>query len=252
LCCFIIFLIEMNRKYYRLFATIFLILIESKAFCQATVQPTILTKTQWSAYFTKHFNVTPGEPVKTEVSPSTIPFPSVWQYAPTNKYRLYSFGNTDYMALPSNNGIGTYLFFFDYTQPEKDFIEMNFVADSIVCQQLPKGILMFKLTNDEFKMPGDGNNFNRYIFSTKDGHIASKAVVAHGCSILYNSIDTLHSIIYFNIQYPNRVTCPKCMRFDYKNNMVLSDIGNIEGRTGTIQVDDVHWCPLKKVETAVN
>jgi hypothetical protein len=247
----------MNKNYYKLLVIVFFVLIESTAFCQTTVQPAVLSKSEWSAYFTKYFHLQSCEAIKTEVTTNNIPFPSVWKYAAdnkivANKYRLYSFGNADYMTVPSNNGIGTYLFFLDHKQPEKDFIEMNFVADSIACQQFAKGIILFKLTDTEFKIPGDSSNLNRYIFTDKNGRIAPKAIVAHGCSISFNSTDTVHSTIYFNVQYPNNLTCIKCLRFDYKNNLLLSDISNIAGRRGTLLVDDVHWCALKKIEGVVN
>jgi len=233
------------------------VLATNTAFCQTTVKPVVLSKSEWSAYFVKYFHLQPAQTIKTEVATTGIPFPTIWKYTvdnknTANKYRLYIFGNTDYLMVPSNNGIGTYLFFVDHNHPEKDFIEMNFVADSVTCQQFAKGIIIFKLTDTEFKIPGDSNSLNRYIFTDKNGRIAAKAIVANGCSISYNSIDTVRSTIYFNVGYANNTTCLKCLRFDYKNNLLLSDINNIGGHRGTLLVDDVHWCPLKKVEEVTN
>ncbi|HSY76213.1 MAG TPA: hypothetical protein VK890_05115, partial [Bacteroidia bacterium] len=105
-----------------------------------------MSKTEWLGYFSKHFQLKKPEAIKTEVTTSEIPYPSVWKYAGDNKdmkdkYRLYNVGGSgDYMTMPSNNGVGTYLFYFDNKTPEKDFMELNFVADSVTCNKLSKDV----------------------------------------------------------------------------------------------------------------
>jgi hypothetical protein len=225
---------------------------------QTTVQPKVLNNTEWQEYFTRYFNLKDAETLKTTIATTDIPFPAQWKYAPekgkknTDKYRVYTLGTNDYMTMPSNNGVGTYLFFFDHKSPANDWVEMNFVADSISCIKLSKDIFMFKFNNNEFKIQGDSSGFNRYVFTDKNGHIATKAILAHDCSITLNSVDSLHHTIYLNVVNRKKTTCLKCMQFDYKNFLLLSAISNADELAGTIVIDAVHYCFLKKVEALVN
>jgi hypothetical protein len=242
----------------RFYALIILSIFGSTAFCQTNVKPQVLSKTEWLGYFTRHFQLKKPEAIKTEVVTNEIPYPSVWKYSGDNKdmkdkYRLYAVGgNGDYMTMPSNNGVGTYLFYFDNKNPDKDFMEMNFVADSISCKKLSKEVFMFQFNDDGFKIKGDSSGFKRYIFVSNQGRIGTKSIVAHGCTITINSIDTVHSVIYLNVVYAKHPSCAKCFRFDYKNFLLLSDLDDVEDLNGTIVIDAVHYCFIKKVEEASN
>ncbi len=209
-------------------------------------------------YFTKHFKIKNTDAIKTEVTPGEIPYPVVWKYAGdkkemADKYRLYNVGGSgDYMTMPSNNGVGTYLFYFDNKAPEKDFMELNFVADSITCNKLSKEVFMFRFNDDGFKINGDSNGFKRYVFVSNQGRIGTKSIVAHGCSITVNSVDTTRSIIYLNVAYAKHPSCSKCFRFDYKNFLLLTDLDDVEDLNGTIVIDAVHYCFIKKIGEATN
>jgi hypothetical protein len=224
------------------------------SFCQAIVKPQVLTKTEWENYFAKHFKIN-GAEVKVVKAPGDIPYPSTWKYVgdidkeKKDKYLLYSTGpNTDYMVMPSNNGAGTYLFYFDHKNPENDLVEMNFLADSIQCRQLSPDVLMFQFNDDGFKIKGDSSGFKRYIFVSKTGRFASKSLVAHACSVILNSVDSLHSLIYLNIIYAKGSDCKKCFKLDYRNFTLLTDYNDVEDLSSNIVIDAVHYISIKKVE----
>ncbi len=229
-------------------------LLAHAAFCQTNVPAQVLSKTQWTSYFAKYFNLKSPESIKTDIATNSIPYPAVWKYTANketkNKYRLYTLSdNHDYMTMPSNNGVGTYLFYFDHKNPEKNMVEMNFMADSISCKKLATDVFMFQLTDNEFKINDDSNGFNRYVFTDSQGRFASKAIVAHGCTLSMNNIDTVHSVIYLNVNYPKHITCSKCFRFDYKNFLMLTTLDKAGDLNGAIVIDAVHYCSIKKVES---
>src|ERR1700722_9107229 len=125
--------IPKNRPYllYLLFT-----LIGHTAFGQANVPAQVLSKAQWANYFSRYFNLKGPESIKADITTTDIPFPAVWKYTADketkNKYRLYTLADDhDYMTMPSNNGVGVYLFYFDHKNPGKNLVEMNFMADSI-------------------------------------------------------------------------------------------------------------------------
>src|ERR1700739_364395 len=250
----------MNTTKFKLFVLTVLctVVLNLTAWSQAVIQPKVLSKAEWQEYFAKHFSLKDAETVKTTIATTDIPFPTQWKYSAekgkksTDKYRIYSIGTNDYMTMPSNNGVGTYLFYFDHKNPANDWVEMNFVADSISCIKLSKDIFMFKFNNNDFKMPGDSGGFNRYVFTDKNGRMATQAILAHGCNITFNSIDSLHHSIYLNVANKKKATCLKCIQFDYKNFLLLSTISNADELNGTIVIDAVHYCFLKKVEALLN
>lgn len=228
---------------------LFFVLCGHLLLSQSVVQSRVLGSQQWNAYFGLNFFLKNTGTYKTVTAESNIPFPSVWKYMSGGKYRLFNFGKYDYMFMPSNNGVGTYMLYLNHLDYSKGFLEMNFLADSITCMQLPQNIIIFRLIDNEFKPKDDTLGFNRYLFTDKEGLLASKAVVTHGCNITYNSVDTVNSILYFNVQFSNHVMCLKCLRFNYKRNILKSDITNIDGNKGTIILDDVHSVTLKSIES---
>ena len=129
---------------------------------------------------------------------------------------------------------------------------MNFMADSVICKKLSNDVFMFQMNDDAFKINGDSGGFKRYLFVGKDGRIGSKALVAHGCVIKMNSVDTVHHIIYLDVIYTKHPSCSKCFRFDYKNFLLLTDLDDVEDLNGSIIVDAVHYCPIKKIEGLTN
>ena len=98
-----------------LFIPALLLLCNTIAFAQTPVAPKILSSTDWKAYFSKNFNLKNANGIKTDITSSDIPYPAEWKYSADkdkkDMYMLFNVSPTaDYVAMPSNNGVGTYLF----------------------------------------------------------------------------------------------------------------------------------------------
>jgi len=239
------------------FVLLFFVFCLNSSFGQTLIKPQVLDNAEWQGFFAKHFHLKNIRALKTTVAPGDIPYPTVWKYEgdidkeKKGKYLLFPAGpDADFLVMPSNNNVGTYLLYFNYPHPEKDFVEMNFMADSVICRQVTKDIFMFQFNDDGFKIGGDSSGFKRYIFVSTSGRLASKSLVAHTCVVTLNSVDTVRSLVYLYINYNNGAAYKKNFRFDYHNYLLLTDLNDMEDLNGSIVIDSVHYCPIKSVEEA--
>ncbi len=244
---------------YRLYTLVFTLLVftlrPTCSFSQTIIKPKVLSNSEWQNYFSKYYKVKSTEDVKTVTPQGDIPYPLVWKYAgdkdkdKTGRYLLYTVNATaDFMIMPSNNGVGTYLLYFDHAHPEKNWVEMNFLADSVLCKQLTHDTYMFQFNDDGFKINGDNSGFKRYVFVSSSGKIATQSVVAHTCSVNLNSIDSTKNIVYLNVIYANGSAYRKNFRLDYKNFLLRTDMNDVEDLNGSIVIDAVHYTAIKSVE----
>lgn len=238
----------------RITAVLCFTFIYTYAFCQSAIKPQVLTKVQWKDYFARNYNLKNSDTLTIDVPKTDIPYPKKWWYAADknkalkDKYALYKVSaDADFVTMPSNNGIGTYIFYFNHKNPSENWVEMNFVADSIKLKMLTPGIFMFQLNDDGFKIPGDSSGLKRYIFVGADGRICDKSVVAHGCYFTKGSVDTLHTTVYFDISYSNRPGFPKSFRLDYRIYRLLTSLDDVEDLNGNIILDSIHYCLIRKV-----
>lgn len=208
----------------------------------------MLSQADWNNYFATNLHIHTNGAITIKTAKADIPFPTNWKYISGGKYLLYSFGNSDYLFMPGNNGVGTYMLYIDHNNKKKDYLVMNYIADSITCQQLPKGVILFRLTNSEFVQNADTLILNRYLFIDTNGKISSKAALTHGCVLKYNSIDTLHNSFYFDVAYTNNLTCNKCFNFNYSQLIIPLSMNTYSGTRGTIVVEGVHYVTVTGIE----
>src|SRR6185312_2718595 len=218
------------------------------AFSQGALKPQVLTKAQWKDYFAKNFNLKNADTITLDLQKTDIPYPKKWWYAADkkkelkDKYVLYKVSaDADFMIMPSNNGIGSYIFYLNHKNPDQSWVEMNFVADSIKLKKLVTGIFMFQLNDDGFKIGGDSSGLKRFIFAGADGRICNKSVVAHGCYFIPGVADTAHTTVYFDIRYKKGQGFPKTFRLDYRTYQFYTSLDDVEDLNGNIILDNVHY-----------
>lgn len=245
----------MKKGYSFTFLAVFatLLLVANIALCQVKIAPQVLTKAQWQQYFTTYFGVKNADEIKITVASTDIPYPGVWWYAgdQADKYRLYKINkDADFMVMPSNNGIGTYLFYFNHKKTSENWVEMNFVADSIFCEKLAAGIYMFQFNDDGFRINGDSSGFKRYVFVGAQGRLVNRSLVAHNCTVALNNVDAPDNTLYLNVLYKLHAGCSKCFSVDYRNFMLLTNLDDVEDLNGTIIIDAVHHSNIKTLSAA--